>query len=190
MTKEEYLDLDVRKKKLEEKFDALTKQDPDQTQVIQEALKCFVPVSEDPISEGLNTLLKKLSQVQKAKDYLTTLVLKTLHQKVQWDLLAKEGEKLYKDKVEKLIREKDEVGKQSSDAKRIGAANAYCGDELYLNALIEEKRVAAEDCYKVCARVAENLESTSDTLKDQITVVQQLISIGEIGKKITPKGGD
>ena len=183
MDRNEFNDLGIRFQKLLDRVNEEITKKLNYHEVANDVAKQRIVLSEDPVSEGLSSLNKKIAEVQAAKEFVSGSLMRVLAKRSTWEGLAKAGEQLYSDKQRRIIRESEAIQNLKSEGLRIATADAQCTDEIWLNAQIAEEVNQIDICFRICKERAEILSSANENLKEQTKTISYMINIGEIERK-------
>lgn len=151
---------------------------------LKELDKINIPLSHDPISEGLSTLNQKIADIQKSKDFTCSLALKILAIKSKIENMNISMEKyLLIKKNEIMDKDPEFYNKLKSQALRDIAMEKPLVAEMELAGKITQLVTVVKGNYAAVQLQLSNLESNNNNLKKQLEVIETMISIGEIQTK-------
>lgn len=139
---------------------------------LEEVKKIQVLLDPDPIVKGLVSLNYKLTEVQLAKDRITTLLLESMKNVAELEILKEICQNEYDRQLELLlVTEASCLAAKSAEARNVAARLKM--PELVLKLHHQDISLIKGQWFMKCLQlVHSNLESVNSNLSRQITVVQ------------------
>jgi outer membrane murein-binding lipoprotein Lpp len=156
---------------------------------ISQLSKTNIPLSSDPVAEGLSTLNSRISDIQKSKDLVCQMALQVLTAKTIAENMNTSIEGYVKKRKNEIMeKDPDHYNGLKSQALRDIALEKPLEEEMKLVSKISQLVTIFKSYYAAVQLQLNNLDSTNNNLKKQLDVIENMISIGEIETKHS-KGG-
>lgn len=156
---------------------------------LEEVKKIQVLLDPDPITKGLTSLNLKLTEIQLAKDRVTSFLLEAMKNVAELEILKEVCQNEYDRQLELLmVTEQTCLAAKSAEARNVAARLKM--PELVLKLHHQDINLIKGQWFMKCLQlVHSNLESANSNLSRQITVVQldQNISGNNGGNRSTIK---
>src|SRR5579863_3194874 len=132
----------------------------------------------DPITKGLDSLTKKLSEVQELRNRVSKAMLIAIQNKTEAEIEYKRVDNILETRKTTLVLQDDFVRGQKSQEMRDLAAQSKM-PELVLEQHQKEVDLVRADAYlKFVQQISDNLEAANTNLSRQISVIQMSVSLG------------
>lgn len=153
-----------------------------------EVVKSFsIELSPDPVSEGLDSLTAKLSEIQRLRNRVSAALTEAIRNKSESEIDRDTVKNNLDMKMAELKITDEFVRSHSSDKKMDAAAMTKCPDLLLQMHAKEVELIRAETYEKFVNQIHENLDAANTNLSRQISVIQSQIKLGEIDPSYLPK---
>jgi len=155
---------------------------PDFTQERKELRSYRLELSQDPVSEGLESFNEKFAEAQALKDRVGTM-LQASHEAFAEHANLLSRAKTLLERVQNSARLREEVLELKNQQLREAAtAKATMKYAALVNRIT--RRVDSIKLFqKVCHEVYDNLKSANENLSRQVTVVQLMLETGELTRR-------
>lgn len=159
-----------------------------------------VSIDNDPVRVGLDAINRKLSEVQDARDKVTSIISKAIENKTNAKVVYDMRKTEYGMEVDRLLAEDEDVRKQKSADVRKASANVKSASLQLEDHAAKIDLLRAEGYLQTAMNIYENLKASYDTLSRQISTMHFQHEIGGItaedfgrstptnGKKLRLKG--
>lgn len=161
-------------------YNQVRKLDP----TIKKLPKLIIPLDRDPITKGLGSLNLKISDIQKSKDYLCEISLLVINLKNQAENIHTEYEKFISERKSRIMKG-DEIYYRDlkTQAMRELALEEHMREEIILLSKLTQLVNILKNYRESTQIYLGDLESINNNLKKQLSVIEMMISIGEIELK-------
>ncbi len=144
---------------------------------LEEVKKIQVYLDEDPLSKGLVSVNNKLSEIQVAKDKVSSLLMTAMKNLAENEILKDEAQNKHDRQQDLLIATDASIQAQKSAEQRSIHARLKM-PELVLELHRADIALLKASWYLKCLQlVASNLESANANLSRQITVIQMDLNL-------------
>ena len=147
---------------------------------LKEISQVRVSLDPDPLQFGIQSLNKKLSEIQLFKDRVSYLVTEALHNANTAEVLYESLKGDYERQMEVLLATDSSVQAQKSAEMRNATAKQKIPEQVLRLHHAEVDLLKAQGYLKVLQSIYSNLESTNANLSRQITVIQLSTTVGDI----------
>ena len=134
----------------------------------------------DPVKIGLNSLLVKLAEVQEGKNRISQMFLDSIKNLDECEKSYDIANFVYERELEEILRSRRDIMELKSEKLRTSAANAELTTQLNNLLTAEQHLNRAKNYHKSVKIVHDNLESTNANISRQLTVIEDMMEIGEI----------
>ncbi len=147
----------------------------------EELRKVKIELDPDPVKEGLQSINKKIAQVQGEKERTSALLIEAIKNRAEASILydAKKGE--HQRNLDVLLSSDEEVKGQKSAELRKATANVKLQQIVLDMAHTELDYQKADAYYKCVQQMYSHLESANMNISRQISVIQMGVQLREIG---------
>lgn len=155
---------------------------PDYQGFINELQSTGVVLQEDPGSQPLSELNKKIAQIDAQKTRIVTILTMAIANESELDTFARKAQVLYKREFDSRLL-KDPVKGLSNKESREAACNVILQNLKELVDAIIGSHMQAKSFTRIVSTVFDKLDSTNKNISRQITVLQSQLNLGEIQRQ-------
>jgi len=152
---------------------------PDYQGFINELQGTGVSLQEDPGSEQLSELNKKIAQIDTQKTRIATILTMAIANENSLDVLARKAYAIYKREFDKRLP-KDPIRGLPNRELREAACNTLLQELKELVDAIDGSQAQAKSFTRIVSTTLDKLDSTNKNISRQITVLQSQLAVGEI----------
>lgn len=155
---------------------------PDYQGFINELQGTGVTLKEDPGSEQLSELNKKIAAIDSQKTRIATILTMAIANESTLDVMTKKIHAIYKREFD-LQLPKDPIRSLPNKELREAACNTLLVNLKELVDAIDGSLMQAKSFTRIVSTTLEKLDSTNKNISRQITVLQSQFAIGEIQRE-------
>lgn len=138
----------------------------------------------DPVVEGLNSLTKKLSEVQHLRNRIGKAFAEAIHNKSEAEIAQSVIEHQMEVEMAKVMMTDENVRGQKSEKMRDLAAQAKMPGLVLDKHQKDVNLIRAEAYEKYVKQIYDTLEAANTNLSRQISVVQMSVELGEVDSNL------
>jgi len=172
---------------LQERFEKIS---PLNYSEIKEELDGYVvKLDPDPSSKGLDSLNKKIADVDSFISRVVTILTNAIANENKFESFFSDVVVFYNKHLRIQLRQK-EVADLSNQKLQQAAAEERIEDIGRLKYAVEKTLNDAKTHTKICKEKLDNLDKTNKNISRQITVIQTQLEVGEIQRKVSGRFKD
>ena len=150
---------------------------------LAEMSKIKIELDSDPVINGLIGITDKIAQIQNTKTKLVKLLVESVNNKSEAEMLYKDATFQYDRKLDNLLATDKNVQGQKTAEMRKATANNQLTKELLSQHHSHMDYIQADSYYKSVRHVHDLMDSAKDNISRQISVIQLGVNIDEIDRE-------